>query len=284
VSELTIDPSTAAATVSTGTSQVNSNGPAMAVITDPSGSHVYVATSTGIAAFGLNQSNGNLGPIPGSPFALPGSAPTDMTVDPNGKFLYVVLNGSDELASYSISQKTGSGAITLITDPTGKFVYVANENSFTISGFLVDPNSGALTPISGSPFNAAPNASPTTGPAAMAIANNFLYVASDGQILTLSINTSTGALSSSGTPFPATGVILAPHAIVADPGGKFLITGNLSPDTSPNFLETLLINSSNGQLSAGPAFNLANSTVSASPLAIDSSGLHLYAISLLDQS
>jgi hypothetical protein len=71
---------------------------------------------------------------------------------------------------------------------------------------------------------------------------------------------------------------------VADPGGKFLITSNITPDTSPNFLEALLINPSNGQLSAGPAFNLANSTVTASPLAIDSSGLHLYAISLLNSS
>jgi 6-phosphogluconolactonase len=213
VTELTIDAATAAATVPTGTNQANANGSARAVVTDPSGSHVYVATSSGIAAFALNQSNGNLSPIIGSPFALSGSTPTDMAVDPTGTFLYVVFNGSNQVASYPISQTdgslgtpmtamTGSGPISVITDPTSKFVYVANENSFTISGFLVDPNNGALTPISGSPFNGAPNASPTTGPAGMAIANNFLYVASDGQILTLSINTSTGALSSSGTPFP----------------------------------------------------------------------------------
>ena len=292
VTELTIDPSTGAATVPSGTDQTNVGGPATAVVTDPSGSHVYIASSSGIAAFSI-ASNGSLTPISGSPFALAGASPTDLAIDPNGKFLYVAFNGSNQVASYPINATdgslgapmtagTGSGPIAVITDPSGQFVYVTNQNSFTISGFTVDANTGALTAISGSPFNASPTSSPTTGPTAMAVVHNFLYVASDGQILTLSINTSSGALSSSGTPFSATTVIMAPHTIAVDPAGNFLIISNITPDTSPNFLESLTINSSNGQLSTGPTFNLANSTVTASPIAIDASGSHLYAISFLD--
>jgi 6-phosphogluconolactonase len=39
-------------------------------------------------------------------------------------------------------------------DPTNLFLYVANHGAANIAGFTLDASSGALTPISGSPFQA----------------------------------------------------------------------------------------------------------------------------------
>jgi 6-phosphogluconolactonase len=43
---------------------------------------------------------------------------------------------------------------SIAVDPTGKFAYVANSVTNTVSAFAIAPTSGALTPISGSPFPA----------------------------------------------------------------------------------------------------------------------------------
>jgi len=37
-------------------------------------------------------------------------------------------------------------------DGTGKFVYVANSDSNNVSGYEIDPATGALTQVPGSPF------------------------------------------------------------------------------------------------------------------------------------
>jgi 6-phosphogluconolactonase (cycloisomerase 2 family) len=37
-------------------------------------------------------------------------------------------------------------------DASNKFLYAPNGNDNTISGFSIDPSTGALTPIAGSPF------------------------------------------------------------------------------------------------------------------------------------
>jgi 6-phosphogluconolactonase (cycloisomerase 2 family) len=38
------------------------------------------------------------------------------------------------------------------TDPSGRFVYVGNDDSDLVSAYSVDQTSGALSPVSGSPF------------------------------------------------------------------------------------------------------------------------------------
>jgi 6-phosphogluconolactonase (cycloisomerase 2 family) len=55
--------------------------------------------------------------------------------------------------------------VAVVVDPTSQFAYAANSNSNTLTAYTVDPNSGALTPQSGSPF--------ATGslPVAVAISN-----------------------------------------------------------------------------------------------------------------
>jgi DNA-binding beta-propeller fold protein YncE len=39
-------------------------------------------------------------------------------------------------------------------DPSGTFAYVANNGSNNVSGYRIDPRTGALTAITGAPFPA----------------------------------------------------------------------------------------------------------------------------------
>ena len=47
-------------------------------------------------------------PIAGSPFPATGTAPASLAVDPNGRFLYVVNNGSSDISVFAIDNATGA--------------------------------------------------------------------------------------------------------------------------------------------------------------------------------
>jgi 6-phosphogluconolactonase (cycloisomerase 2 family) len=106
---------TAASTTNTGM------GPT-AVTVEPLGRFAYVTNGVGsnnISAYQINASNGALTQVTGSPFAVGGTNP-----------------------------------FALAVDPSAKFVYVANMNTGNVSVLSIDPSSGALAPITGSPFSA----------------------------------------------------------------------------------------------------------------------------------
>ena len=44
---------------------------------------------------------------------------------------------------------TLTSAATVVVDPSGKFAYVANHASNDVSGYTIDPATGALTAIAG---------------------------------------------------------------------------------------------------------------------------------------
>ena len=58
------------------------------------------------------------------------------------------------LEARPLAQGSGSGAGPwgAFVHPSGKFLNVTNNGAGTISGYTIDSTSGALTPISGSPF------------------------------------------------------------------------------------------------------------------------------------
>lgn len=113
--------------------------------------------------------------MPGSPFATQGnSQPHGIKLDPSGKFLYVALSNSNSVAAFTIDSV--SGALTkvpgspfatapiqftqtyeLTISPSGKFLYAFNFNGNTMAAFTIDPTSGALTSVAGSPFAINPN-------------------------------------------------------------------------------------------------------------------------------
>ena len=94
------------------------------VVVHPSGQFLYVSDWGDSSVMGFSiDGNGNLTPVPGSPFASGGFNPLFLAMDPAGKFLYA--------ANSSESAYNGD-----------------------VAGFTVDGTSGALTPMTGSPFPA----------------------------------------------------------------------------------------------------------------------------------
>ena len=104
---------------------------------------------------------------------------TYITLDPTGKFAYLPLGTSDVTAAsnisvYAVDATTGTlsplssntiaagvDAGVVVFDLTGKFVYIGNSGALgiptSISAYAINPTTGALTPVPGSPFPTAVN-------------------------------------------------------------------------------------------------------------------------------
>jgi 6-phosphogluconolactonase len=136
---------------------------------DPTGSVLYTAniasTAAGsISAFTVSSTNGVLTPASPQPLAIP--ALNFISIDPRGDFLFVTEK--DAIALYPITRSTamlgaavagpaftsGSNPYSASVDNTGQFVYVANNGTANVSEFLLDSNTGVLTPMQGSPVAA----------------------------------------------------------------------------------------------------------------------------------
>jgi DNA-binding beta-propeller fold protein YncE len=111
-------------------------------------------------------------------------------------------------------------------DPTGQFVYVASDIDNTISAYKIVANTGALLPVSGSPFIAGSfPQSVTVNPT-----GRFLYVANadSRDISAYFVDKTMGSLTPvSGSPFPVSSQgISDPALVVVDPTSRFLYSGN----------------------------------------------------------
>jgi 6-phosphogluconolactonase len=274
VSAYTIDGTTGALSPAPGSPFAAGMVP-FSVAVDPSGKFAYVANECGdvlcsvgnVSAYTINGTTGALSPVPGSPFAA-GRAPFSVAVDPSGKFAYVANECGDVLCSvgnvsaYTINGTTG--ALSPVTgspfaagrfprsvavDPSGKFAYVANECgdafcsvSGNVSAFTIDGTTGALSPVTGSPFAA--GRFPVS--AAVDPSGKFAYVANqcgvtctvDGNVSAYTIDSTTGALSPvTGSPFSA-GVSLRSVAIAGQasvPFAAFTLKGAIHLDQKPSF-------------------------------------------------
>lgn len=195
-----------------------------------------------VTGFSVN-SDGSLTPLKQSNVPT-GSSPVRAASDPQGKFLYVANQQSQNVSAFSIASDgtltpvPGSpfgvaGPATDVTvDPTGKFVFVAdgaqkNFNTQAISVFSIGSN-GALTQVAGSPF--ATQNSPTnilTDPS-----GKYLYVAS-GPVEAFTVNQTTGAL----TPIPGSPFIVNGPASCPTCAGR-TVAFNLAIDASGKHLYT----------------------------------------------
>src|SRR6267378_5098390 len=133
--------------------------------------------SNDISAFKIDTTTGVLTTVAGSPFVTGGSGNggISLAVTPNGRFLYAGSNASSNISIFSIAPSTG--ALTLIgspvptgpagvagtpagikVSPNGRFLAVALpfDPAFFSGGavamFAIDGSTGALTPVTGSPF------------------------------------------------------------------------------------------------------------------------------------
>jgi 6-phosphogluconolactonase len=201
---------------------------------------VYVANNYpyyDVSAYTIDGTTGGLTFVSGSPFSA-GTQPVAVTVDPTGKFVYVVnydnVPDLGNISAYIINGITG--ALTAVPgspfpagflpysvtiDSTGHFAYVANAGSNNVSAYTIDGTTGALTAIPGSPFPAG------SSPYGVTATGHFAYVANDGSnsVSAYTIDSTTGALTAiPGSPFPAGS---GPHSVTVDPAGHFAYVANV---------------------------------------------------------
>jgi 6-phosphogluconolactonase (cycloisomerase 2 family) len=166
--------------------------PATLMQVDQTNHYLYVSSSGGIAAFTINQTTGQLAPVPGSPFATSVTQAWAIVITPSNSFLLLL----------QANRSNSSGS------------------SSPIYSFSIDLASGALTPAAGSPFSGGGCGSVTSpGTIGVPFPDN-MTIASDGRFMydncgVYSINETSGAV----TQVSGTGPGDWP---VIDPTGTFL--------------------------------------------------------------
>lgn len=231
----TIDQTSGALTPVSGSPYADGTAPA-AVSLAPNGKFAFSASDNGtkINAFTIDQTTGALTAVAGSPFSTGftiGSAFPDIAVDSQSAHLYLASAGDAQVAGFAIDATTGAltalagspyaagtnaGGIPAFS-PDGKYLYVVDQNTSAgaVSGYSIDPTSGVLTALAGSPFAAGSN------PYWIAFTPNgqFAYVSNFAGANISVYTVSAGVLTAMPTPVPVDG---NPQDLTIDPAGAHL--------------------------------------------------------------
>ncbi len=263
----------------------------VSIAVDSAGKFAYVANAAGCSGGLGDVSMYTINPATGT-LASTGRVSTgddnaeEVTVDPFGKFAYVVNSGDffatdGSVATYTINATTGaltsngriSGncpglcvPVSVAVDPSGKFAYVTNGDGISpnnVAMYTINATTGALTPIG------------TIGVGGFAQSvvvdpsGKFAYVATEsfspgsaGNISMYTINATTGILTSIGTI--AAGI--NPVSVVVDPTGKFAYVTNSGSDISMYTIDT----------TTGGLSSIGTITVGGGSIAIHPSGKFVY--------
>ena len=135
-----------------------------AIAEDSAGKNIYVTDFAANRIFGFTVTNG-------IPTAMASSYSTDVgpsgiTIDPTGKLLYVTNYTAGTIGTYTVqtngtllgsaassSSQAGAGATCITVEPRrGIYLYTTNFLDNSITGKQLDPATGALTSIQGTPF------------------------------------------------------------------------------------------------------------------------------------
>jgi 6-phosphogluconolactonase len=227
--------------------------------------------------------------------------PAGLVAHPTADLLYV-SSGSGVLSVFAIN--SGTGALTLtssvslggniemvnsaVITPNGKYLYQADvyyPNGLTqqpalpqLAAFSIDPATGALSAVPGSPVSISTNISIRS----MSIdpTGKFLYASygDHNEVAAFSIDATSGTLTAvPGSPFTvgASATTLV-TTITVDASGKFLIVG-LEPGAVGNCLDVLSIDSGTGALTRVPGSPFAPAAVYCPLVAADPSEPLVYA-------
>ena len=204
---------------------------------------VYAAGQGTNEAFEFRvQTNGSLLPLSTPNFPV-GSNPSAIAPHTSGAFLYVADFAGNDVTLLDINKSNGSlsvpvstsivvtvnppnifpagtGPISLQMSPTAPFLFVANQGSSNVTAYVVDPGTGSLGTVGGSPFLI----SPASHPSSLAVSpkGDFLFVANatEGTVAVFSIS-STGVLALVGAPV-SMGAGATPNAVAVEHSGRFL--------------------------------------------------------------
>lgn len=189
------------------------------------------------------SASGKLTLVTGSPFPA-GTTPFSLAVDSTSQFLYVANINSSDVWAYRINHTTGAltkikayttdllSPDSIAVDPTGRFLLVTviccGNPGAGVTVFTINPSSGTLSPVTGSPF-ALPSGMGSASAVTVDPTGRFAYVCGGSQsglsgVVAFSVNSNTGALTLV-TPAPVLGGV-APWDLAVDPEDRFLYMTN----------------------------------------------------------
>ena len=195
---------------------------AYSVTVDPSGKYLVAFGGSGSSSYSIN---GATGALTAAGSAVTGCGSSSMAFEPSGHFLYGAGGGIS-----ACSFDSSSGALVLVAGsplvspaaggfsgvavhPSGAFLYASDLNcndngpSNWLYGYLIDPATGGLTAIDGSPF-ALPGGSGCYYDEAVATeaSGNFVYtVDANYGTAAYTVNQTTGALTQASSSFSGPG-------------------------------------------------------------------------------
>jgi 6-phosphogluconolactonase len=204
-----------------------------------SGTYVLYVANAGsdnnVSAYNIDEGTGALNLLFGSGASTiaTGKNPTSIAIGVEHNsvpFIYVANHGgSNDISAfdYDLAPVPGSpfpaggNPLSLAVGASGKFLYSANPEATnpSISGFSIDPTSGALSPLSGSPFPL-----PVSHYMATDQTGAYLYVTAGANIVGYAIDATTGALTAL-PGFPVSAGADA-YSVSIDPTNRFLYVAN----------------------------------------------------------
>jgi 6-phosphogluconolactonase (cycloisomerase 2 family) len=141
-----------------------------ALVSDPTNRFLYVTDFASNELIGYTIQNGTtLDFLINGPFKT-GNEPNAICIDPRGFYLYITNGLDSSVSAYVISLATGTPSaavnvtgsqanttdttpVAVIVDPAlGRYVYTANNLGNSVSGFRLNPTTGALTPTQTTPY------------------------------------------------------------------------------------------------------------------------------------
>lgn len=300
ISSFTIDGSSGALTPIAGSPFVcGAVGQPDSLAVDPAGHFVYgtYGGQDSVSACAIDPTSGALITAPGSPFSLSsGAHPVSVTVDPAGRFVYVANRDANNISAFTIDVTsgalapvpgspfgTGSSPNSVVVEPSGHFLYVALGSSDVTSGngitaFRINSATGALNPVSGSPFPAG------TRPVSVAAdpQARFLYAADPpGQgVWGFRLSLISGVLTPVlGAPFSThtDRRDSFPNSVSVDPSGQFVFVASQALGFDTGDLFAYAIDGSTGALNPAPGSPFATARDPMS-VAVDPSGHFVYLV------
>jgi 6-phosphogluconolactonase len=222
-----------------------------------------------IQAFTIDDTNGALTAVSGSPF--PSVSADSIASDPAGRFLFAGSDTTGQITVFQINATTGALVAApgspfsafnldfvhvLAVDGSGKFLYASQGSSFLpIYAFSIDQNTGALSQVIGSPFalNVAGVRTDFTGKYAVGLSGIF----GDNHLYVFAIDATTGALSAvANSPFVTSAN--TPYDLRVHPSSQFVYS--FGQDASNNIapIEGFQLDPATGALTAltGSPFSL----------------------------
>jgi beta-lactam-binding protein with PASTA domain len=273
----------------------------------------YVANGEGtISAYSRNSTTGALTALNPATITVIQSPPTPgvlsaIAIDPFGKFLYALgyydNNGfvSGGIYAYvinangSLSVVPGSPFVTngspqaMVFDSSGSYAYVSSASASTVSGYSLDPATGALEPLPQSPYGIGVPA----GAYQLVRVGNTVYADTvdniNDSIVTLFIIPGPDTLSSTGigAPFPTNS---SASSLFVNPPGSVLFALTQVPPADTSFsLLAFNIDASTGFLTpfASPLLTTSSNSATLDPsgqflfLTNQTTGLEVYPINTL---